>query len=296
MVKVVQRKKSLVQYDDSARMRVAEEILRPTTKARFGVTPDPVRTKGFVFPRPCYIERPVTQAMSKTLRMVAVAGAYFIAGKLGLLLANVHASVSPVWPATGVALAALLVWGIDLWRVVFIGAFLVNITAALPADTSIFLRIIQAFGIAGGNTLEAVTAVWLVNHFAGGRAAFQKVANVFRYTFLAGSVSTAVSATIGTLTLLACGLLHGHMYPATWLTWWLGDMIGAAVVAPLILLWGANPESAPGYEPRDGSFVAVDFNPDDLCAQFFGPVSVRRETLSAHIFFPPVYPVGGVAI
>jgi len=179
--------------------------------------------------------------MSKTLRMAAVAGVYFIAGKLGLLLANVHASVSPVWPATGIALAALLVWGVELWPAVFIGAFLVNITATLPAHASIFLRIVQALGIGAGNTVEAVSAAWLVNHFAGGRHAFQKVADVFRYTFLAGSVSTALSATLGTLTLLTCRFLHGHTFPAAWLTWWMGDMIGAMLVGPLILLWGANP-------------------------------------------------------
>ena len=184
--------------------------------------------------------------MSKTLRMIAVAGVYFIAGKLGLLLANVHTSVSPVWPATGIALAALLGWGIELWPAVFIGALLVNVSAALPADTSILLRVAQALGIGIGNTLEALVAAQLVIRFAGARNPFQQVANVFRYTFLAGSLSTAVSATIGTLTLLACGFMRAHAYPAAWLTWWLGDMIGAMLVAPLILLWTAKPGLRPG--------------------------------------------------
>ncbi|HXS68577.1 MAG TPA: MASE1 domain-containing protein [Candidatus Polarisedimenticolia bacterium] len=188
----------------------------------------------------------MTQAMSKTLRMIAVAGVYFIAGKLGLLLANVHTSVSPVWPATGIALAALLGWGIELWPAVFIGALLVNVSAALPADTSILLRVAQALGIGIGNTLEALVAAQLVIRFAGARNPFQQVANVFRYTFLAGSLSTAVSATIGTLTLLACGFMRAHAYPAAWLTWWLGDMIGAMLVAPLILLWTAKPGLRPG--------------------------------------------------
>src|SRR6185437_3816416 len=205
-----------------------------------------VRAKGFAFPGAYYIQKPVTQAMSKTLRMIAVAGVYFIAGKLGLLLANVHTSVSPVWPATGIALAALLGWGIELWPAVFIGALLVNVSAALPADTSILLRVAQALGIGIGNTLEALVAAQLVIRFAGARNPFQQVANVFRYTFLAGSLSTAVSATIGTLTLLACGFMRAHAYPAAWLTWWLGDMIGAMLVAPLILLWTAKPGLRPG--------------------------------------------------
>jgi signal transduction histidine kinase len=170
--------------------------------------------------------------------MAALAGIYFVAGKLGLLLANIHASVSPIWPATGIALAALLLWGVECWPAVFIGAFLVNLTTTVPpGETSAWLRILQALGIGAGNTLEAVTGAWLVIRFAGGSNAFLRVRNVFRFTFLAGFISTAVSATIGTLTLLLCGLLAKHVYAAAWLTWWMGDMVGAVVVVPLILTW-----------------------------------------------------------
>ena len=169
--------------------------------------------------------------------MAALAAMYFIAGKLGLLLASIHASVSPIWPATGIALAALLIWGIEFWPAVFIGAFLVNITATFPDSASVALRILQAVGIAGGNTLEAVVGAWLVNRFAGGCNAFVRVGGVFRYTFLAGLLSTAISATMGTLSLLACGLLAKQTYFAAWLVWWMGDMVGAVLVGPLILLW-----------------------------------------------------------
>lgn len=183
----------------------------------------------------------VNALTSRSFRFVALAIGYFIVGRLGLLLANVHSSISPIWPATGVALAGLLLWGIRMWPAVFVAAFLVNVTALMPESASVALRILQAAGIASGNTLEAIAGAWLVNRFANGPKAFEKVSDVFRYTVLAGGLSTAISATIGTLTLLACGLLAKSVFGAAWLTWWMGDMLGAAVVAPLILVWRAEP-------------------------------------------------------
>ena len=178
---------------------------------------------------------------SRSFRLVVLAIIYFVAGRLGLLLANVHSSISPVWPATGVALAGLLLWGNELWPAIFAAAFLVNVTASMPENSSVVLRIVQAAIIASGNTLEAIAGTWLVIRFANGPKAFQKVSDVFRFTFFAGGLSTAISATIGTVTLLACGLLAKAVFGTAWLTWWMGDMLGAVVVAPLILVWRAQP-------------------------------------------------------
>src|SRR6201993_2626068 len=85
---------------------------------------------------------------------------YVIAGKLGLLLASLHASASPVWPPAGIALAAILLFGYRVWPAIFVGAFIVNLTTAGNIATSL--------AIAAGNTLEALAGAWLVNRFAGG--------------------------------------------------------------------------------------------------------------------------------
>jgi signal transduction histidine kinase len=230
-----------LQYDNFVRMRLAENVLQPAKKARLRLTPEVVPTKGFIFPRPCCNESPVKLATPKPLRIVALTTAYFAAGKLGLLLTNPHSSVCPIWLATGVALAALLVWGIECWPAVFIGAFLVNVTGSLPDGVSIGLRVLQAIGIAGGNTLAAVAGAWLVNRFANGANAFLRVNDVFRYTLLAGFLSTVISATVGTLTLLACGLLGKQGFFSFWLTWWMADMVGVSLIGPLILLWRTRP-------------------------------------------------------
>lgn len=176
--------------------------------------------------------------------MAVLAAVYYAAGKIGLLLAFEHSPISPIWPPTGIALAALLIWGIEFWPAVLVGAVLVNVTSAMPEGSAVWLRIVQALGIGAGNTMEAVAGASMVNRFAGGTDAFARVGDVFRYTFLAGGLSTAISATIGTLTLLWCGLLARHIFGTAWLTWWFGDMVGATLVGPLILLWRNKPKSA----------------------------------------------------
>src|SRR5437899_7521821 len=142
---------------------------------------------------------------------------YFIAGKLALRLAFLHASASPVWPPAGIALAALLVLGFRVWPAIFVGAFLVNLTTVGNVFTSL--------GIASGNTLEALCGAWLVNRFAGGARVFGRPQDVFKFA-LAALISTSVSSTCGVSSLAAGGFTRWSSYWPIWLTWWLGDTSG----------------------------------------------------------------------
>ncbi len=171
---------------------------------------------------------------------------YFIAGKLGLKLAFLHASASPVWPSAGIALAALLLLGYRVWPAIFVGAFLVNATTAGNIATSL--------GIAAGNTLEAVCGAWLVNRFAGGTRVFDRAQDVFKFAF-AAMLSTLVSPTLGVTTLALGGFAAWANYGPIWMTWWLGDTAGDLVVAPLILLWSIP--STQRWSRRDAGEVGI---------------------------------------
>lgn len=165
-------------------------------------------------------------------KILALGGVYFCAAKLALLLASVHPSAAPVWPPTGIALAALLVFGYRVWPGIFLGAFLANITTFGSVATSL--------GIACGNTLEGLIGAYLVNCFAGGRRAFERPQGVFKFSVLAGVVATTISATFGVSSLAFGGFADWSNYWAIWITWWLGDMSGALVVAPFLVLWTAS--------------------------------------------------------
>src|SRR5207248_9453835 len=153
---------------------------------------------------------------------------YFIAGKLGLILASLHASASPVWPPAGIALAGSLLLGYRAWPAIFVGAFLVNVTTAGDVATS--------FAIATGNTLEALAGAWLVNQFAGGKNFCDRPQGVFKFA-LAAAISTIVSPIFGVTSLALASFADWTHYGAIWLTWWLGDATGDLVFTPLVLLW-----------------------------------------------------------
>src|SRR2546426_12580145 len=164
--------------------------------------------------------------------ILGLAAVYVLAGKLGLLLAFVHASATAVWPPTGIALAAFLLLGYRVWPGIFLGAFLVNLTTAGSVVTTI--------GIATGNTLEGLAGAYLVNRFAYGVHAFDRPQDVFKFAVLAGLASTTVSPFFGVTSLPLGGYADWAEYGRIWLTWWLGDAGGALIVAPVLLLWGLD--------------------------------------------------------
>jgi diguanylate cyclase (GGDEF)-like protein len=163
----------------------------------------------------------------------AVLTVYIAAGLGALRLALLNTSVSAFWPAAGIAFTAVVIFGRDIWPVVLVGAFTVNVLTTGVIWTSALL--------AGGNTLEALIAGALVLRFAGGRRAFQTVGSTLRVAALTGLFSTTVSATIGVTTLSLGGLARWADFPYMWTTWWLGDFTGDLVFGPFILLWAAEP-------------------------------------------------------
>jgi len=171
---------------------------------------------------------------------------YFFAGKLGLHFAFVHASASAVWPPTGIALAVLLLFGRRVWPAILVGAFLVNLSTTGTLASSL--------GIAIGNTLEAVVGTLLVERYADGKRTFEQARNCMLFALFAGLLSTAVSATIGAISLVLAGDAPWSALSPIWLTWWLGDAAGALVITPLLVLWGNAPRAG---ILRDRPFEAV---------------------------------------
>jgi PAS domain S-box-containing protein len=160
--------------------------------------------------------------------LAALTALYVLAGKLGLHFAFVHASATAVWPPTGIALAAFLLLGPRVWPAVALGAFLVNVTTAGSVATSL--------GVAAGNTLEGFLSAWLINRFAHGRYAFERAQDIFAFV-VAVVPGALVSATMGVASLAVGGYARWAGFGPIWATWALGDVTGALIVAPPLLLW-----------------------------------------------------------
>ena len=158
--------------------------------------------------------------------------AYYGMAKLGLQLASINPSASPIWPPTGLALAAMLLGGLRLWPAIFIGAFAANATTAGTPVTSALIAL--------GNTLEALAGGYLIERWSGGRETFTSPLRVAKFALVSVGPATVISATIGVVTLSVAGFAAWTNFTPIWVTWWLGDAAGALVVTPVIVLWAQS--------------------------------------------------------
>jgi PAS domain S-box-containing protein len=171
-------------------------------------------------------------------RVAILAAIYFLAGRLGFIASAVHPVVSSAWPPSGIALAALLLFGMRLWPGITIGAFVVNVTGGIAP--------LAAATIAVGNTCEGLLAAWLLMSVARFRTAPEplgRLRDVLALVVLGAVLSTPVAATVGVTVLTFFGGAPAIPYGTAWMAWWTGDAIGILLVTPLLLTWakGAKP-------------------------------------------------------
>jgi signal transduction histidine kinase len=165
--------------------------------------------------------------------------AYFGAAKLGQTL-RYTGSVAAIWPPAGLGIAVLYVFGLRWWTGIFLGELIVN--GQLLFEHPAF-PIGSLIGQQAGNMAEIIVGAWLLKRLIGPRAALDRASQVGGMIAAAG-VATAISATVGTLSMLAGGVIDGPQVPTFWRTWLLGDTAGALVVLPLVLTWSRDPKSA----------------------------------------------------
>jgi signal transduction histidine kinase len=160
--------------------------------------------------------------------MAALVAVYYAAAHIGYEFNFAGPVAAIVWLPIGVAIAFLYLGGLWLWPAVLAGDLLVNDYAALPLGSAI--------GQSAGNVLEAVVATWLLQRLAVDGQPLRSVAGVTRM-LIALAAGTALSATIGTVSLGLGGVVHGGHVLTVWRTWWLGDAAGALLVVPLVIAW-----------------------------------------------------------
>src|SRR6188474_3022132 len=193
-----------------------------------------------------------------------VAVAYFLLAKLGLQLASINPSASPIWAPTGLAFAAVILGGVRFFPAILIGAFAANAATAGTLETSA--------AIAVGNTLEGVVGGYLIAKWCGGTQAFVTPARIAKFAIVCAGLPT---------TLNVAGFAAESTLAPVWITWWLGDTAGALVVTPVIVLWAITDWRAiNGRELRDMAAVfgcailvgLITFSPLLPRAQYTSPL------------------------
>jgi PAS domain S-box-containing protein len=180
-------------------------------------------------------ERPRLDRLQYLLVATGVAAAYIVTGKLGIGLSVAHGVITPVWAPSGIALAALLVFGRSLWPAVAIGALLTNATSGTS--------LLAAAAIACGNTLEPVAASYLLER-ARFRIDLGRIKDVSALILFGAAGGTLISATNGVAILSLTGTTGGSL-GSDWLLWWFGDAVGVLMVTPVLLLAYVNRRTRP---------------------------------------------------
>lgn len=163
---------------------------------------------------------------------LSLAVIYYFTGQLGLLLQK-FPGVTPLWPPSGIALAALLIFGKRVWPGIVLGVLLLAYVIGVPLVTTVFITI--------GNTLEPLLAVLLLEKTIGRTQLFQRVRNVFTFLGFAVFLAPIFSSTLGAIAFCAGGVQPWSDFNTIWLSWWLGNTMGILVLTPLIIIWQKKP-------------------------------------------------------
>jgi signal transduction histidine kinase/CheY-like chemotaxis protein len=158
---------------------------------------------------------------------MVLAVVYALLARVGLGIHAVNSFATLVWPASGVALAAILVRGPRFWPAITVGAFVANLWTGAPVPVAV--------AIAAGNTLEAVVAAAAVRRIPGFRTSLDRVVDVVGLVALAAVAASALGATIGVSSLRFAGIVPPARFAMTWRAWWLGDAIGVLIFASFLL-------------------------------------------------------------
>ena len=160
--------------------------------------------------------------------VASLAGLYYASAKMGYLLEFAGPVAAILWLPVGVGIAFLYLGGLRYWPGVLIGDLFANNYMALPVGS--------ALGQTCGNMLEVLLATVLLRRLVRRGSPLESVSGV-GWLVVAIVAGTALSATVGALSLLLGDVITWHAAPKVWRTWWLGDSSGALIVVPLALAW-----------------------------------------------------------
>jgi signal transduction histidine kinase len=203
--------------------------------------------------------------------VVALAAAYYAAAKVGYELEFAGPVAAVVWLPAGVAISFLCLGGLRFWPGLLVGDLFANDYSALPLGS--------ALGQTLGNMLEVLVAAVLIRRLIARGSPLESLSGLGQLlVVIAGA--TAISATVGPLSLLAGDVISGGELSEVARTWWLGDATGALVVIPFALAWYQPPVRQ--WAPRRGVEALVML----AAVAATSEIAFRTERAVAYLVFP----------
>ncbi len=212
------------------------------------------------------------------VEVVVLAAVYHLVARLALQLAYVQANTTPVWPPSGIALAALLLLGMRYWPGIALGVVGGSLLTGAPLP--------MALGLGLGNTLEALAGAYLLEHFVGFRLQLDRIRDVVGLA-IGAAVSAAISATIGVTSLqLVFGTAAAPFF-TLWTTWWVGNLLGMLVVTSFLVVWATHYRKAleRGFVLEGVAFMAMLILVSGFIFQNWSGSNIAHEAL-IYVIFP----------
>ena len=182
-----------------------------------------------------------------TLASGLTALAYALAGKVALLLAVPPGFASPLYPAAGVALGALLIFGRRALPGIALGSLYVNLSLGISLQSLSATTLLMPAVIAVGASLQAWVGDALIKRFVRQPFELGEPREVLRFLG-AATLSCLVSPTVANLALWLSGTLPAAAVPFSAATWWVGDVLGVLIATPILLTLFGQPRAA--WAPR----------------------------------------------
>src|SRR5215469_1296090 len=214
--------------------------------------------------------------ISYTFQLILTFLLYFVAGRVGLAVPFTSANVSPVWPAAGVGIALVLIWGVRVAPAIAAAAFLVNFPSPIPTLAAVIISI--------GNVSSAVTAAYLLRHSAEFEVPLSRLRDAMRLVIFGAMLATTVAASLGVSGLAITHTRAWSGYTSALRVWWLGDAMGVLVVAPLILNIRQLLQTCRGWRVLELSLASVAVLV--VSSMIFGPWGAVRDDVLAFVIFP----------
>ena len=177
--------------------------------------------------------------------------AYAVLGALGLMLAPPPGYASPVFPAAGLALAAVLILGNRALPGIWFGALTIHVTSAWLDHNLGWVSFLFAVAMSCGASLQAWAGRMLITRFQGEQwRTLENERSIFNFLALGGPLPCLISSSVGVACLFLLGRLDKSGYFSTWWAWYVGDVLGVLIGAPAVLCLLIRPDDLWGERRR----------------------------------------------
>lgn len=209
-----------------------------------------------------------------------LAGGYLLTVRAGLLLVAPLENVASIWPASGVALGALLVSGKSRRVSIISVIFITNALGNWFGGSSIAVSL----GFALANAFEAALGAWVLDRIVEPRITFERAKEILALLFIA-TACNGISALIGAA---VSTLAFGSPYSLTWMVWWAADGLGILMVTPVIVTWYyARKADFYAYLKRLPEIILLMSILIAFAEVLFGPyTAAERPILRNYMLFP----------